>query len=375
MYFMKQFSRILKGAGVMALGLLCIFGANTAVKANSKETAVEIPINGSASGYINGKDDAAKQMWFKFTVPVDIGNQYVSMTMEGDSSLNWGNGWWIETPGGKGGIASGGNISGINYTWFRIEGSKCSDGGRKYLTPGETYYIYTKSDETGTIKVSLGTTPEDNWGSLDKAESLDIKSSLDRKLEDGADIDSFVFSLPNDGKKYYFRLKSPDTLDLELYNEVGIKENESAGDEKTMEIIGDGKKHYAIVHYNSSRSTTYTVTLAADSQAPTVATVTTSQKSPTVKKAKSVSIKSKRGGVLLRWKRNAKMSGYKIYRSTKKNGKYKCIKTLKSNKKISYTDKRVKSKKTYYYKIKFYKKAGKKIVRSKTSAALRVRVR
>lgn len=374
---MKQFSRILKGAGVMALGLLCIFGANTAVKANSKETAVEIPINGSASGYINGKDDAAKQMWFKFTVPVDIGNQYVSMTMEGDSSLGWYDDWWIETPGGKGGIASGSDISSITYTLFRIEGSKCSAGGMKYLTPGETYYIYTKSEGKGTIKVSLGTTPEDNWGSLDKAESLDLNSSLDRKLEDEADIDSFVFSLPNDGKKYYFRLKSPDLLVLELYNEVGIKENESAGDEKTMEIIGDGKKHYATVQseWTVDRSTTYTVTLAADSQTPTVATVTTSQKSPTVKKAKSVSIKSKRGGVLLRWKRNAKMSGYKIYRSTKKKGKYKCIKTLKSNKKTSYTDKRVKSKKTYYYKVKFYKKAGKKIVRSKTTAALRVRVR
>lgn len=373
---MKQFSRILKGAGVMALGLLCIFGANTAVKANSKETAVEIPINGSASGYINGDDDAAKQMWFKFTVPVDIGNQYVSMTMEGESSLSLSD-WWIETPGGKGGIASGSDIRGIKYTLFRIEGSKCSDGGRKYLTPGETYYIYTKSEGKGTIKVSLGTTPEDNWGSLDKAESLDINSSLDRKLEDEEDIDSFVFSLPNDGKKYYFRLKSPDALALELCNEVGIKENAGAGYEKTMEMIGDGKKHYATVQQLSPAysSTTYTVTLAADSQTPTVATVTTSQKSPTVKKAKSVSIKSKRGGVLLRWKRNAKMSGYKIYRSTKKKGKYKCIKTLKSNKKTSYTDKRVKSKKTYYYKVKFYKKAGKKIVRSKTTAALRVRVR
>ena len=373
---MKQFSRILKGAGVMALGLLCIFGANTAVKANSKETAVEIPINGSASGYINEKDDAAKQMWFKFTVPVDIGNQYVSMTMEGDSSLGWGSDWWIETPGGKGGIASGSDITGLSYILFRIDGSKCFDGRMKYLTPGETYYIYTNGGK-GTIKVSLGTTPEDNWGSLDKAESLDINSSLDRKLEDKADIDSFVFSLPNDGKKYYFRLKSPDTLVLELYNEVGIKENASDGNEKTMEMIGDGKKHYATVQQQSSayRSTTYTVTLAADSQTPTVATVTTSQKSPTVKKAKSVSIKSKRGVVLLRWKRNAKMSGYKIYRSTKKKGKYKCIKTLKSNKKASYTDKRVKSKKTYYYKIKFYKKAGKKIVRSKTTAALRVRVR
>lgn len=47
---------------------------------------------------------------------------------------------------------------------------------------------------------------------------------------------------------------------------------------------------------------------------------------------------------------------YKIYRAKKKNGKYKLIKSL-SRKRKSYTDKKVKLNKTYYYKVKpVYKK-------------------
>ena len=54
-------------------------------------------------------------------------------------------------------------------------------------------------------------------------------------------------------------------------------------------------------------------------------------------------------------KKSSKADGYIIYRATKKNGKYKQIKVIKSWKKTSFTDKKVKSKKTYYYKICPYK--------------------
>ena len=57
----------------------------------------------------------------------------------------------------------------------------------------------------------------------------------------------------------------------------------------------------------------------------------------------------------LTWKKSSKADGYIIYRATKKNGKYKQIKMIKSWKKNSFTDKKVKSKKTYYYKIRAYK--------------------
>ena len=46
--------------------------------------------------------------------------------------------------------------------------------------------------------------------------------------------------------------------------------------------------------------------------------------------------------------------GYKIYRATSKNGKYKVVKKLTKNSTLSWTDKTVKTGKKYYYKIRAY---------------------
>lgn len=64
--------------------------------------------------------------------------------------------------------------------------------------------------------------------------------------------------------------------------------------------------------------------------------------------------------ISIKWKKVSKANGYFIYRSTSKSSGYKKIATLTSGKKVSYTDKKVKSKKTYYYKVvayRTYKKA------------------
>ena len=51
--------------------------------------------------------------------------------------------------------------------------------------------------------------------------------------------------------------------------------------------------------------------------------------------------------------------GVKIYRSDSKKGKYKLVKTTSRSK---FTDKKLKKSKTYYYKIRFYTKKGKKLI-------------
>lgn len=63
------------------------------------------------------------------------------------------------------------------------------------------------------------------------------------------------------------------------------------------------------------------------------------------KKQVKVTIKSTKGA-----------TGYKIYRSTSKNGKYKCIKTTTAK---TYIDKKVKKGKRYYYKVKAYSNSNK----------------
>ena len=70
--------------------------------------------------------------------------------------------------------------------------------------------------------------------------------------------------------------------------------------------------------------------------------------------------------VKITWKKIDGVTGYKIYRSTKKKSGYKCIKTLKQSK-TSYTNKKLKSNKTYYYKVRAYKKSNGKTIYGKYS--------
>lgn len=65
--------------------------------------------------------------------------------------------------------------------------------------------------------------------------------------------------------------------------------------------------------------------------------------------------------VTLTWQEVSKASGYQIYRSTKKKGKYTLVKDIKKGKTTSCTLKHAAGK-TYYYKVKAYiKKSGKVI--------------
>lgn len=66
--------------------------------------------------------------------------------------------------------------------------------------------------------------------------------------------------------------------------------------------------------------------------------------------------------IKLTWKKTSGAKGYKVYRSTKKNGRYKLIKTTK---KTAFTNIMLKSNKTYYFKIKAYKTAKDKTYTSK----------
>ena len=50
------------------------------------------------------------------------------------------------------------------------------------------------------------------------------------------------------------------------------------------------------------------------------------------------------------------VSGYKIYRAAKKNGKYRLIKTIKKAGTLKYTDKKLKKGRKYYYKVRTYTK-------------------
>lgn len=75
-----------------------------------------------------------------------------------------------------------------------------------------------------------------------------------------------------------------------------------------------------------------------------------------------ISVKSvKKRQAMLNWKKVPGAGGYEVYRSSMKNGKYVRIATIRSPKGQKYADKKGKSKKVYYYKVRAYKvvKGGK----------------
>lgn len=76
-------------------------------------------------------------------------------------------------------------------------------------------------------------------------------------------------------------------------------------------------------------------------------------KTPGTGKIKIITAKKK--ALKLKWTKASNAHGYKIYRATKKKGKYKLVKTIRSGKTVSWTNKKLKKKKTYYYKIRPYR--------------------
>lgn len=68
--------------------------------------------------------------------------------------------------------------------------------------------------------------------------------------------------------------------------------------------------------------------------------------------------------VKLSWQKDSKVNGYEIYRSTDGGKTYKLLKKISKNSTVSYTDKKVSRGKTYYYKIRKWKKVNKKTYRS-----------
>lgn len=72
--------------------------------------------------------------------------------------------------------------------------------------------------------------------------------------------------------------------------------------------------------------------------------------------------------VKISWKKVNGASGYQVAVKTGKNGKYKVVKTLKGQNKVSYTKTKLKSGKTYYIKVRAYKTIdGKKVYGDYTS--------
>lgn len=91
-------------------------------------------------------------------------------------------------------------------------------------------------------------------------------------------------------------------------------------------------------------------------------------------KVKFTKLTAKNSKATLKWKKVSGASGYLIYRSDRSDGGFKCINSL-SGRKTGYTNTKLKKGQTYYYRIRAYKKSGKKRIYGDFSVVKAVRVR
>ncbi len=120
----------------------------------------------------------------------------------------------------------------------------------------------------------------------------------------------------------------------------------------TDETATTGTTYYYKVKAKSSKWGSTTI-YSKDSSSKKIAT-----------KLGQVTLKSVSAGkkcATIKWNSIKGASGYKVYRATSKNGKYTCIKTVKS-KVISYKNTKLTKGKTYYYKIRAYRTVNSKAI-------------
>ncbi len=77
----------------------------------------------------------------------------------------------------------------------------------------------------------------------------------------------------------------------------------------------------------------------------------------------------------LSWWKVAKAKGYDVQMSTKKKGGFKTVATVKNGKKVTFTKRKLKSKKKYYFKIRAYKVVDRKKQYGKYSDVMSVKVK
>lgn len=94
-------------------------------------------------------------------------------------------------------------------------------------------------------------------------------------------------------------------------------------------------------------------------------TVTTTTNPPT---PSGVKVKAGSKQAKISWKKVKGVTGYEVYRSTKKSSGYKKVTTIKKSSTTSYTNKKLKKNKKYYFKVRAYKTVkGKKLYSSYSS--------
>lgn len=92
-------------------------------------------------------------------------------------------------------------------------------------------------------------------------------------------------------------------------------------------------------------------------------------------KPKILELSTKNKKATIQWNKVSGVTGYEVYMSTSKNGKYSKIATIKTNATVKYTKSKLTKNKTYYFKVRAYKTINKKTIRGPYSSIKSIKIK
>lgn len=327
----KKLAIMMLGA-VLMLGMAgAVLGERVQAAEVSNETmegATLLELNGQSSCIFNGSEESH---YFKFTVPRDIGSQWITFAVTNYTDRNID----MILRDSQGKFLFERNRIGEQNTYCletKAEGVGTWLDSTKILIPGNTYYIELYYEYTckGDVRVSAISYDDDNWGTYDKAEPISINQWKDGKLEKNDDIDCFSITLPKDNKSYAFHVSGNNDIKASFFNENRVLLGDALVSanitNNSYAVRGRGQKIYIRVQANSDRvnSANYSIKVAA--QKETISTLSLDSYQRNRKKIRGTTI----GNATVK----AKVSNLSYTVKSSKSGKF----TVKLKRKLKYGD-------------------------------------
>lgn len=251
------------------------------------------------------------------------GQNYNTIKLTWDK-VNYATGYTIKYATSKNGTYK--TLATVNTTSYSATG----------LNVGQTYYfkVYTRfKDSTGNH--AAGATTTSAYTVVGKPKSLAVSKTTYNSV-------SLTWKASSDAQKYYVYRS---TKSGSGYVKIG---NTKATTFKDTTAKTGTTYYYKIVAYRTRSGKVY--------QSGSTGYV---KAKPALAKAAIAKIAAGSKKLTVSYKKVAGASGYEIYQATSKNGTYKKIATTKAT---SYTNKSLKKKATYYYKVRAYRTvSGKKV--------------
>ena len=329
--------------------------------------AMEIQVNKTYSEVLDTEDDVD---YFKFTstahgyFQVQLAHNSANDTSEG--------GWEVSVLNEKGEALTTGY--GITKNWTSVILPYAKPGRVFYIQIGEYYSDAVKSvyDLKVVQKAAANWESEPN-GTAKAATSIKSGKTYHGITGAKGDEDFYKLNIPASGK-ISVKLSSSDTNQI---SDIGSGWEVVVYDRKLNTVAGlngiAAEKAFSLdvkkgIYYIKVKGT-------YDSSAVFCRYALSANFVKAPAKPKISSVKAGKRTATVKWKKIQGVNGYYVYRSAFKKSGYKKVKTLKSASAVSYTNKKLKSGRTYYYRIAAYKKGKGMTVISPYSAVKSVKVK